>query len=125
MECPGRTCILHARLDVSFRTLNIYVINDQGGFIAEAKAIQVVKDVVAYLDGLDQVVLSIGLVASTMMQFLTYGLQSANFKVVCMEGRQVKVALSTILNKTDKNDTRDMAIWKTRSGTCSKCLILS
>ena len=44
-----------------------------------------------------------------MTQFLTYGLQSAGFDVVCMEARQVNAALSAMRNKTDKNDARGIA----------------
>ena len=99
----------YAGLDVSLRTVNICVINDQGEFIAETKVDSEVTDVVAYFDGLDLEILSVGLEAGTMTQFLTYGLQSAGFDVVCMEARQVKAALSAMRNKTDKNDARGIA----------------
>ena len=99
----------YAGLDVSLRTVNICVINDQGEFIAETKVDSEVTDVVAYLDGLGLDILSVGLEAGTMTQFLTYGLQSAGFEVVCMEARQVKAALSAMRNKTDKNDARGIA----------------
>ena len=71
----------YAGLDVSLRTVNICVINDQGEFIAETKVDSEVTDLVAYLDGLDLDILSVGLEAGTMTQFLTYGLQSAGFEV--------------------------------------------
>jgi len=40
---------------------------------------------------------------------MTYGLQSADFEVICMEARQVKAALSAMRNKTDKHDARGIA----------------
>ena len=43
----------YAGLDVSLRTVNICVINDQGEFIAETKVDSEVTDLVAYLDSLD------------------------------------------------------------------------
>ena len=36
-------------------------------------------------------------------------IQAAGYQVVCMEARQVKVALSAMRNKTDKNDARGIA----------------
>ena len=62
-----------------------------------------------YLDGLDLDPSSVGLEAGTRTQYLTYGLQSAGFEVVCMEARQVKAALSAMRSKTDKNDARGIA----------------
>lgn len=99
----------YAGIDVSLRSVNICVIDDQGEFIAETKLDSEVTDIVAYLDGLDLDVSSVGLEAGTLTQYLTYGLQSAGFEVVCMEARQVKAALSAMRNKTDKNDARGIA----------------
>ena len=50
-----------------------------------------------------------GLEAGVLTQYLTYGLQSAGYEVVCMEARQVKAALSAMRNKTDKKDARGIA----------------
>ena len=61
----------YAGLDVSLRSVNICVINDQGEFIAETKVDSEITDVVAYFDGLDLNILSVGLEAGTMTQFLT------------------------------------------------------
>ena len=44
-----------------------------------------------------------------MSQHLFFGLTGAGFDVVCMEARQVNVALSTMRNKTDRNDARGIA----------------
>jgi transposase len=99
----------YAGIDVSLRSVNICVIDDQGEFVAETKLDSEVTDIVAYLDGLDLDISSIGLEAGTLTQYLTYGLQSAGFEVVCMEARQVKAALSAMRNKTDKNDARGIA----------------
>ena len=99
----------YAGIDVSLRSVNICVIDNQGEFVAETKLDSVVSDIVAYLDGLNLDVSSIGLEAGTLTQYLTYGLQSAGFEVVCMEARQVKAALSAMRNKTDKNDARGIA----------------
>jgi transposase len=99
----------YAALDVSLRTVNLCVIDEQGKIKAEAKLASEVEDIVSYLRGLDYEVSSVGLEAGTLTQYLTYGLQSAGFEVICMEARQVKAALSAMRNKTDKHDARGIA----------------
>ena len=101
--------IYYAGLDVSLRTVNICVIDEQGELLAETKLASDVQDILAYLDDLEFDVESVGLEAGTLMQYLTYGLQAAGFEVVCMEARQVKGALSAMRNKTDKHDARGIA----------------
>ncbi len=99
----------YAGLDVSLRSTNICVINDDGERIAEGKTDSEVADIVEFLDELDVDLIEVGLEAGTLTQYLTYGLQFAGFQVVCMEARQVKAALSAMRNKTDKNDARGIA----------------
>ncbi len=101
------TC--YAGLDVSLRTVNLCVIDDQGAVVAEAKLTSEVTDLIAWLDGLELEIVTVGLEAGTLAQYLTYGLQSAGYAVVCMEARQVKAALSAMRNKTDRNDARGIA----------------
>jgi len=101
--------IYYAGFDVSLRTVNICVIDDQGELVAETKLASDVQDIIAYLDGLELDLASVGLEAGTLTQYLTYGLQAAGFEVVCMEARQVKGALSAMRNKTDKHDARGIA----------------
>jgi len=99
----------YAALDVSLRTVNLCVIDEQGEIKAEAKLASEVEEIAYFLHGLDYEVSSIGLEAGTLTQYLTYGLQSAGFEVICMEARQVKAALSAMRNKTDKHDARGIA----------------
>ncbi len=96
-------------LDVSLRTVNICVIDDEGELVAETKLASDVQDIVVYLDELNLNISSIALEAGTLTQYMTYGLQSADFEVICMEARQVKAALSAMRNKTDKHDARGIA----------------
>jgi len=114
----------YAGLDVSLRTVNICVINDQGEHIAESKLASDVQDIIAYLDDLNIEIDGVGLEAGTLSQYLTYGLQSAGFEVICMEARQVKAALSAMRNKTDKHDARGIA-QLLRSGWYSRVHIKS
>ena len=53
----------YAALDVSLRSVNICVIDDEGEIKAETKLDSEVTDIVAYLDKLDLQVSSIGLVS--------------------------------------------------------------
>ncbi len=99
----------YAGLDVSLRTVNVCVIDDQGDWVAEAKLASEVEDIATFLHDLDVEIVSVGLEAGTLTQYLTYGLQAAGFEVICMEARQVKAALSAMRNKTDKNDARGIA----------------
>jgi len=99
----------YAGLDVSLRTVNVCIIDDQGELVAETKLASDVQDIVAYLDEFSIDIESISLEAGTLAQYLTYGLQSAGFEVICMEARQVKGALSAMRNKTDKHDARGIA----------------
>ena len=99
----------YAALDVSLRSVHLCVVDDEGELIAETKLSSDVTDDNAYLDALDLEVSVVGLEAGTLVQYLTYGLQSAGYEVVCMESRQVKAGLSAMRNKTDKNDARGIA----------------
>ena len=99
----------YAGIDVSLRTVNICVVNDDGELIAETKVSSDVQEIIAYLDELEQGIDIVGFEAGTLAQYLTYGLQSAGYEVACMEARQVKAALSAMRNKTDKHDARGIA----------------
>jgi transposase len=116
------TC--YAGLDVSLRSTNICIIDDQGELVAEGKTDAEVADIVAFLDEFGAEIAEVGLEAGTLTQYLTYGLQFAGYKVVCMEARQVKSALSAMRNKTDKHDARGIA-HLLRSGWYSRVHIKS
>jgi transposase len=99
----------YAGFDVSLRTVNICVVDDDGELVAETKLSSDVQEIVAYLDELEYSIDIVGLEAGTLAQYLTYGLQFAGYGVACMEARQVKAALSAMRNKTDKHDARGIA----------------
>ena len=99
----------YAGIDVSLRSVNICVFDDDGGCVAESKLSSDVQEIIAYLDELECDIDVVGLEAGTLAQYLTYGLQAAGFDVVCMEAQQVKAALSAMRNKTDKHDARGIA----------------
>jgi transposase len=90
----------------------------------KARWIQNPQDIDAFLQKLGLEITTVGLEAGTLTQYLTYGLQAAGYPVVCMEARKVKVALSAMRNKTDKNDARGIA-QLLRTGWCSPVHIKS
>ena len=99
----------YAALDVSLRSTHACVIDEAGEIVAESKMDSEAADIVAFLDELEIEIAKVGLEAGTLTQYLTYGLQFAGYRVVCMEARQVKNTLSAMRNKTDKNDARGIA----------------
>ena len=99
----------YAALDVSLRSVHLCVVDDAGELMAETKLSSEVTDIIACLDALGLELSIVGMEAGTLAQYLTYGLQSAGYEVVCMEARQVKAGLSAMRNKTDKNDARGIA----------------
>ncbi len=98
-----------AGMDVSLRSVNNCVVDDDGELVAETKLPSDVQEIIAYLDELEHNIDIVGLEAGTLAQYLTYGLQSAGYDVACMEARQIKAALSAMRNKTDKHDARGIA----------------
>jgi len=99
----------YAALDVSLRSVHLCVMDENGQIHAEGQVDSEPQDVDAFLRKLTLEITTIGLEAGTLTQYLTYGLRAAGYSVVCMEARQVKVALSAMRNKTDKNDARGIA----------------
>lgn len=96
-------------LDVSLRSVNLCVIDDDGEIVTEAKVDSEPEAIVAKLQSFQPEIKAIALEAGTLSQYLTYGLQAADFDVVCMEARQVHASLAGMRNKTDKNDARGIA----------------
>jgi len=101
--------VYHTALDVSLRSVSICVIDGDGIVRFEDKVVSEVDDIVSCLKGFSAEITSIGFEAGTLTQYLSYGLQSAGFEVICLEARQVSAALSAMRNKTDKNDARGIA----------------
>ena len=99
----------YAALDVSLRSVHLCVMDEKGEIQAEGQTDSEPEDIDAFLLKLGLDITTVGLEAGTLTQYLTYGLQAAGYQVVCMEARQVKVALSAMRNKTDKNDARGIA----------------
>lgn len=101
--------VYHTALDVSLRSVSICVVDDDGLIQHEATAASDVDAIVTCLRRLSPDIRSVGFEAGALTQYLTYGLQSAGYEVICLEARQVSAALAAMRNKTDKNDARGIA----------------
>ena len=99
----------HTALDVSLRSVSICIIDDDGVILHEAKVASDVDAIVGCLKRFSPDIRTVGFEAGTLTQYLTYGLQSAGYEVICLEARQVSAALAAMRNKTDKNDARGIA----------------
>ena len=99
----------YAALDVSLRSVHLCVVDGNGEIQAEGQVDSEAEAIDAFLRKLGLPITLVGLEAGTLTQYLTYGLRQIGYQVECMEARQVKVALSAMRNKTDKNDARGIA----------------
>ena len=99
----------HTALDVSLRSVSICIIDDEGTIQFEGTAASEVEEIIACLKRFSPEIRSVGFEAGALTQYLTYGLQTAGYEVICLEARQVNAALSAMRNKTDKNDARGIA----------------
>ncbi len=99
----------YVALDVSLRSVAICIVDNNGDIQLEKSVKAEIEDIVRLLRSFDGEIISVGLEAGVLTQYLTYGLQAAGYEVVCMEARQVRAALSAMRNKTDKNDARGIA----------------
>jgi len=99
----------YAALDVSLRSVAICIIDNEGAIRLETSVPSEIEDITTVLESFDGDITAVGIEAGVLTQYLTYGLQSTGFEVICMEARQVKAALSAMRNKTDKNDARGIA----------------
>ncbi len=99
----------YAALDVSLRSVAVCIIDDRGIVCLERTVPSEVTDIAACLRAFDHAVEVVGFEAGTLSQYLSHGLQSEGFAVVCLEARQVNAALSAMRNKTDRNDARGIA----------------
>ena len=107
-------------IDVSLRFVSICVVDETGVVQYEAKVAAEVDVIVASLRRFTSEIKQVGFEAGALTQYLTYGLQAAGFKVICLEARQVAATLAAMRNKTDRNDARGLA-QILRSGWYRQC----
>lgn len=96
-------------LDVSLEETSLCVVDDAGAVVREVKVLSEPEAIAADLLSLGLGFERLGLEAGPLSQWLHDGLVGAGFRVICMETRHVKAALSAMRNKTDRNDARAIA----------------
>src|SRR3954454_4198579 len=99
----------YAGIDVSLEQSSVCVVDGTGRIVREAKVPSEPEALVGFFAGIGVAVTCIGLEAGPLSQWLHAGLTKAGFETVLLETRQVKAALSAMVVKTDRKDTRGIA----------------
>lgn len=96
-------------LDVSLNTVSVCIVDQKGKVIREQDVVSTPEAIGSFLLGTRLEVEKIGLESGNLTHYLKKGLTKMNYSVVAMESRKMAAILSTIINKTDKNDARGIA----------------
>ena len=96
-------------IDVSLEQSSVCVVDAAGRTVREAKVGSEPGELARYLTGLPLAIERVGLEAGPLSQWLDTRLAEAGFRVVLLETRHVKAALSAMVVKTDRRDARGIA----------------
>jgi len=97
-------------IDVSLEQSSVCVVGAQGKIVKETKVTSEPEALGNFFGVLGIAVKQIGLEAGPLSQWLHAGLRRAGFDAVPLETRHVKLALSAMTVKTDRNDARGLAL---------------
>lgn len=96
-------------LDVSLTSTAARVVTGQGKIVTEAQILSEPDALTRFLHDLPQSLVTVGLEAGPLSQWLRKGLTDAGFETVLMEIRQVKGALKVMPIKTDRRGAEGIA----------------
>ena len=96
-------------LDVGLKSSSICIIDDRGAVRLEHDAPSEIEEIAACIHSVAGEIEAVALETGNLTPWLTAGLRAEGFRVVVMEARQVKTTLSSMRNKTDRNDARGIA----------------
>ena len=96
-------------VDVGLRSSSLCIIDEQGKVCLERTIASEIDEIADVIRGFAAPVDGVGLETGNLTPWLTAGLRAEGFRVVVMEARQVKTTLSSLRNKTDRNDARGIA----------------
>lgn len=96
-------------LDVSLNTVFVCIVNEKGKVVKEQELPSTPEAISSFLIGSDLEIEKVGLESGNLTHYLKKGLKKMGYEVVGMESRKMAAILSTIINKTDKNDARGIA----------------
>jgi len=96
-------------LDVGLRSSSVCIIDDQGAIRLLRDVPSEIEPIAACVRSVDGEVAGLALETGNLTPWLAAGLRAEGFRVVVMEARQVKTTLSSMRNKTDRNDAQGIA----------------
>ena len=99
----------YAGLDVSLNETSVCVVNGDGKLLLECKAPSEPDAIAQSLQGHAASLRSVGIEASALGGWLQRELATRGFEAIIIEARHTHVALSSMRNKTDRNDARGIA----------------
>jgi transposase len=96
-------------VDVGLRSSSLCIIDELGGVCLERAVASEIEEIALVIRGFADQVEGVALETGNLAPWLAAGLRAEGFRVVVMEARQVKTTLSSLRNKTDRNDARGIA----------------
>jgi transposase len=99
----------YAGLDVSLNETFVSIIDGEGAIVAEKNVSTNVDELSAYLKNISSTFKHIGIESGQLSIPLCKGLAQQNLPVICVDARHMATALSSRINKNDRNDARGIA----------------
>ena len=99
----------YAGLDVSLNETFVSIIDGEGAIVAEKSVPTNVDDLSTYLKNVRSTFKHIGIESGQLSIPLCKGLAQQNLPVICVDARHMATALSSRINKNDRNDARGIA----------------
>ncbi len=99
----------YAGLDVSLDDTFVSIIDEEGKIIAEESVLTNVDSLSTYLKKINGSFKRIGIESGQLSISLCKGLSKKELPVICVDARHMAAALSSRINKNDKNDARGIA----------------
>jgi transposase len=100
---------LYVGLDVGLEETSLCVVDSEGQTMRELKVSTEPAAIRAALEGCADRLDRVGIEASSLGIWLYRELQPAGVPIIVVEARHMRVSLSTMRNKTDRNDARGIA----------------
>jgi hypothetical protein len=104
-----RSMAYFAGLDVSVKETSVYIVDDAGKIVREARVASEPEALLQVLTNTIYRFKRIGLEAGPLSQWLYSVLAEAGLPVICVETRHMRAMLKAQINKTDRNDARGLA----------------
>jgi transposase len=96
-------------VDVGLRSSSLCIIDEMGTVCLERTVASEVEEIALSIRSFADQIEGVALETGNLAAWLAVGLRGEGFRVVVMEARQVKTTLSSLRNKTDRNDACGIA----------------